>query len=79
VLPLFEVQVADDRRPREAVEGVRVFGRSTDEGVPLLLDGYAFGSLSMTAYPLGMECPPSHADGGSPQVGADLPPDGSNI
>ena len=44
-------------------------GRSTDEGVPLLVDGYAYGSLSMTAYTLGMECPPSRADGGSPQFG----------
>jgi 4,5-DOPA dioxygenase extradiol len=33
----------------------------------------------MTAYTLGMECPPTTNNGGSPRFTGDLPPDGSNI
>jgi 4,5-DOPA dioxygenase extradiol len=33
----------------------------------------------MTAYTLGLPCPDVSGDGGSPQMPADLPPDGSNI
>ncbi len=45
----------------------------------VLVDGYAYGSLSMTAYTLGMACPESAGVGGSAPQPVDVPLDGSNI
>jgi 4,5-DOPA dioxygenase extradiol len=51
-----------------------------DDNLDILIDGYAYGSLSMTAYTLGLPCPRASGAGrGAPQPPPDLPADESNI
>jgi 4,5-DOPA dioxygenase extradiol len=55
-------------------------GDSPDDRPDVLVDGYAYGSLSMTAYTLGLACPdPTGVTDGAPQPPATTPPDESNI
>ena len=54
-------------------------GAAQEPGTDVLVDGYAYGSLSMTAYTIGLPRPHSDGEGGSPLPPHDLPPDASNI
>ena len=54
-------------------------GAVTAPGTDVLVDGYAYGSLSMTAYTLGLTCPDTSGEGGAPRPPDGLPPDESNI
>jgi 4,5-DOPA dioxygenase extradiol len=65
--------------PRLYLAGLAGAAGEDDADTRVLVDGYAYGSLSMTAYTLGMACPQSDGIGGSPQPPSAFPPDESNI
>jgi 4,5-DOPA dioxygenase extradiol len=71
------VPTPDHFIPALYLAGLAATAEASDTEV--LVDGYAYGSLSMTAYTLGLSCPDAAGEGGSPRPPDGLPPDGSNI
>ncbi|PJJ99180.1 4,5-DOPA dioxygenase extradiol [Lysobacteraceae bacterium NML91-0213] len=56
------------------------FAAATGVGSNVLVEGPAYGSLSMTSYTAGPDCPPPTPDGpGAAPVATQLPPEDSNI
>jgi 4,5-DOPA dioxygenase extradiol len=54
-------------------------GAAGSDRTSVLVDGCAYGSLSMTAYTLDLVCPPTEANAAPAGLPHDAPPDGSNI
>ncbi|HMC71356.1 MAG TPA: 4,5-DOPA dioxygenase extradiol [Mycobacteriales bacterium] len=52
---------------------------TASDGVDVLVDGYSYGSLSMTAYTVGLDGIAATGDGGSPPPPSGVPADESNI
>ena len=55
------------------------FAAATGEKPQVLVDGYAFGSLSMACYGIGCDCPGDGDGAGSAPLGSSVPAEASNI
>ncbi|MGZ4669540.1 MAG: DODA-type extradiol aromatic ring-opening family dioxygenase, partial [Blastococcus sp.] len=53
--------------------------RAAGRPAQVLVDGYAYGSLSMTSYTVGMTCPPTSGGGIAAALPDGPPSDGANI
>jgi 4,5-DOPA dioxygenase extradiol len=70
------VPTPDHFLPLLYLAGLAGVGKS---GASVLVDGYAYGSLSMTAYTLGMPATVPAVGNAAAAIPDDLPPDGVNI
>ncbi|BBZ17972.1 dioxygenase [Mycolicibacterium gadium] len=67
--------------PDHYIPSLYFAGLAAQEDTPagVLVEGFAYGSLSMTAYTLGVTCEPDADDRGAPATAPESPADQSNI
>ena len=68
--------------PDHFIPMLYIAGLAAAAGEPLAvpIDGYTYGSISMTMYTLGADCPPSRDAGrGAAPLPTDVPPESANI